>query len=256
MLIARSAREAFQMVENTVPDAIILDLMMPEIDGFETLNELRASQKTANVPVLILTAKQITNEELGRLNRNHVSQIIQKGGINSEDFLAAVSRMFPDGREPAKTEPTKPEPTKAEPAKKPDRIADPTEKREQQPDHKPLVLVVEDNEDNRTTVRALLSDDFRVIEAETGELGVELAKARLPDLVLMDIALPGISGIDAFHAIRNGATTCRIPIIALTASAMVQERSSILAHGFDAFVAKPIHLEELLKAIGVVLYGR
>lgn len=256
VLIARSAREAFQMVENTVPDAIILDLMMPEIDGFETLNELRASQKTANVPVLILTAKQITNEELGRLNRNHVSQIIQKGGINSEEFLAAVSRMFPNGREPTMTEPTKTEPTKAEPVKEPDRQADPTEKRDQPPANKPLVLVVEDNEDNRTTVRALLSDDFRVMEAETGELGVELAKAKLPDLVLMDIALPGISGIDAFHAIRNGATTCRIPIIALTASAMVQERSSILAHGFDAFVAKPIHLEELLKAIGVVLYGR
>ncbi len=246
ILIARSAREAFRIVEETVPDAIILDLMMPDIDGFETLNELRAAERTANVPVLILTAKHITNEELGRLSRNHISQVIQKGGINGEDFLAAVMRMFADDSGP------KQEVLQSGPQPR----ADSKSRRDKPNRQKPLILVVEDNEDNRTTVRALLADEFQVIEAETGELGVELAKTRMPDLVLMDIALPGISGIDAFHAIRSGASTCRIPIIALTASAMVQERSSILAHGFDAFVAKPIQLEELLKAIGVVLYDR
>ena len=246
ILIARSAREAFHIVEETIPDAIILDLIMPEIDGFETLNELRATEQTANVPVLILTAKHITNEELGRLSRNHISQVIQKGGINGDDFLAAVTRMFTGDNDRPKNAPQK----------EPEKQADPANRQEKRDKHKPLILVVEDNEDNRTTVRALLTDDFQVIEAETGERGIELAKARKPDLVLMDIALPGINGIDAFHAIRNAAATCQIPIIALTASAMAQERSSILAHGFDAFVAKPIHLEELLKAIGVVLYGR
>ncbi len=246
MLVARSAREAYKIVEETVPDAIILDLMMPEIDGFETLNTLRASERTADIPVLILTAKQITSEELSQLTRNHVSQIVQKGGINSSEFLAAVSRMLqPPTEQPEETS------VKVETEQPVTATAQETQAGEM-----PLVLVVEDNADNRTTVRALLMDDFRVIEAEDGEKGVELAKKTKPDLILMDIALPGISGIDAFHAIRNAPSTCHIPIIALTASAMLQERSSILAHGFEAFVAKPIQIDELILSIKEVLYGR
>ncbi len=246
ILVARSAREAYRIVEKNVPDAMILDLMMPEIDGFETLNTLRTSEKTANVPVLILSAKHITREELGLLEKNHVSQIIQKGGINRGDLLSAVSDMLRSdgGQTPGTKETTG---------------ADETQSRTLQTDGgegKPLILVVEDNADNRTTVRALLQDKFRVIEAENGEQGIEMAKDRRPDLILMDIALPGINGIDAFRAIRSAPATCRIPVVALTASAMIQERAAILAHGFEAFVAKPIQIEELLKVIGEVLYGR
>ncbi|NLI53884.1 MAG: response regulator [Clostridiales bacterium] len=247
ILIARSAVEAYRIVDEVIPDAIILDLMMPEIDGFETLNALRASEKTANVPVLILTAKHITNEELGQLKRNHISQVVQKGGINGSDFIAAVTNMFQKNSGPVK---------EAFAVSNTDQTAR-SDEQAQRKEGKPLVLVVEDNMDNRTTVRALLMDAFCVIDAENGEQGIELAKTKKPDLILMDIALgSGISGIDAFHAIRNAPATCRIPIIALTASAMVQERSSILAHGFEAFVAKPIQLDELLKAIQEVLYDR
>ncbi len=243
VLVARSARDAYDIVKDTVPDAIILDLMMPEIDGFETLNTLRASDRTANVPVLILSAKRITKEELGLLKKNHIFQIIQKGGINRKDLLSVVSNMLrPDVVQPAGIKQVYEEQTEAA--------------QNGGEEEKPLVLVVEDNLDNRTTVRALLQDAFRVVEAEDGEQGIAMAKKRMPDLILMDIALPGISGIDAFRAIRNAPTTCRIPIIALTASAMIQERSSILAHGFEAFVAKPIQIEELFKVIGEVLYGR
>ncbi len=243
VLVARSAHAAYNLMEETVPDAIILDLMMPEIDGFETLNTLRASERTANVPVLILSAKHITKEELGLLKKNHVFQIIQKGGINRKDLLSAVSNMFQsDVMKPAETKQAHEEQTELS--------------QNFGSEEKPLVLVVEDNEDNRTTVRALLQDAFLVIESEDGEQGIAMAKKRMPDLILMDIALPGISGIDAFRAIRNAPATCRIPIIALTASAMIQERSSILAHGFEAFVAKPIQIDELFKVIGEVLYGR
>jgi signal transduction histidine kinase/DNA-binding response OmpR family regulator len=249
ILVARSAREAYRLVERTVPDAMILDLMMPEIDGFETLNTLRSSEKTANVPVLILSAKHITGEELGLLKKNHVHQVIQKGGVNRDDLLSAVSDMLRLGEVKAAAEE---EPGEAIESAGPHQVL----AREDTDDGKPLILVVEDNADNRTTVRALLQDEFCVIEAENGEQGIDMAKNRKPDLILMDIALPGISGIDAFRAIRSAPATCRIPIIALTASAMIQERASILAHGFEAFVAKPIQIDELFRVIGEVLYGR
>jgi CheY-like chemotaxis protein len=82
-----------------------------------------------------------------------------------------------------------------------------------------------------------------------------MAKQFVPDLILMDIALPGIDGIQAFKAIRAVPGLEKIPIIALTASAMTQDREGILAQGFDAFIPKPIIEREFLKVIREVLYG-
>ena len=234
ILIAHNAGEAFKLINEIVPDAIILDLMMPDIDGFETLNTLRSAEKAANIPVLILTAKHITKDELRLLKQNHIYQIIQKGDINRIDLLNTIANMlYPE-------------------------LIETNNLSHEQRDikDKPVVLVVEDNPDNMTTVKALLEDKYQVIEAKDGEEGIEWAKTHMPDLVLMDIALPGISGVEAFQAIRNAPATQHIPIIALTASAIIQERESILSHGFDAFIAKPIIIDELFKAIGEVLYGQ
>ena len=117
-----------------------------------------------------------------------------------------------------------------------------------------LVLIVEDNAQNLKLARDLLQvHGYRTIEAETGEDGVALARERAPDLVVMDIHLPGISGIEALARLRTAPTTRAIPVIAFTASVMPQDRSDILAAGFDAFVAKPVNLEAFLGAIRAAL---
>ena len=109
-----------------------------------------------------------------------------------------------------------------------------------------LVLIVEDNEKNMKLARDILqAKGFKTVEAVTGEEGVKLAKEKKPDLVLMDIQLPGISGIDAFKQLRADAKTARIPVIALTASVTPTDRSQITAAGFDAFISKPISLKEV-----------
>jgi CheY-like chemotaxis protein len=123
-------------------------------------------------------------------------------------------------------------------------------------DGKPLVLVVEDNLDNLTTVKAILADGFYVLEATDGNTGVEMAKKHRPDLILMDIQLPGLDGIGAFKLIRSEARLQHIPIIALTASAMTTERETILAHGFDAYIAKPIDETNFFRTIKEILYGK
>lgn len=120
---------------------------------------------------------------------------------------------------------------------------------------KPVVLVVEDNPDNMISTKAVLSDNFSVLEAIDGNQGVEMAKKHVPDLILMDIDLPGINGIEAFTAIRNDPALQHIPIIALTASAMVSDQETILAHGFDAYIAKPIDELVFYKTINRTLYG-
>jgi two-component system cell cycle response regulator DivK len=112
------------------------------------------------------------------------------------------------------------------------------------------VLIIEDNEKNMKLARDVLqAKGYQTLEAVTGEDGVKLAKERKPDLVLMDIQLPGINGIEAFKQIRGNAATGKIPVIALTASVTPTDRSAINAAGFDAFLGKPINLKEFLDTV-------
>ena len=119
------------------------------------------------------------------------------------------------------------------------------------------VLIVEDNDKNMKLARDVLqAKGYATLEAVTGEDGVRLAKEKVPDLVLMDIQLPGINGIEAFKQIRADAKTARIPVVALTASVTPTDRSQITAAGFDAFVGKPINLKEFLDTVKRLVEGR
>jgi len=113
-----------------------------------------------------------------------------------------------------------------------------------------LILIVEDNEKNRKLVRDVLAfSGYRLAEAETGEDGVRLARELHPDLILMDIQLPGINGIVALGQIREDPAIGQTPVIAVTASAMTQDRQKIMAAGFDGYQSKPINVKEFLAAV-------
>jgi two-component system, cell cycle response regulator DivK len=117
-----------------------------------------------------------------------------------------------------------------------------------------LVLIVEDNEKNLKLVRDVLQvKGYQTIEAVTGEDGVALARERRPDLILMDIQLPGINGIDALKALRADPATAHIPAVAVTASVMQQDRKLITEAGFDAYLGKPLDLREFLATVKRIL---
>src|SRR4051812_32699597 len=117
-----------------------------------------------------------------------------------------------------------------------------------------LILIVEDNEKNLKLVRDVLQvKGYETIEAGTAEAGIRLAAERKPDLILMDIHLPGMNGIDALRVLRADAATSAIPAIAVTASVMQQDRNLITDAGFDGYVAKPIDLKEFLDAVRGIL---
>jgi two-component system cell cycle response regulator DivK len=117
-----------------------------------------------------------------------------------------------------------------------------------------LILIVEDNEKNLKLVRDVLQvKGFSTLEAGTAEDGIRLAGEQKPDLILMDIHLPGISGIEALKVLRADAATAAIPVIAVTASVMQQDRKQITEAGFDAYVGKPINLKEFLDAVRAAL---
>ena len=116
------------------------------------------------------------------------------------------------------------------------------------------VLIVEDNDKNRKLVRDVLSfKGYEILEAETGEDGVRLALERRPQLILMDIQLPGIDGIEAFRRIRADENTRDIPIVAVTASAMDRDRQQIVAAGFDGYQSKPLNVKEFMAAVEAIL---
>ncbi len=112
------------------------------------------------------------------------------------------------------------------------------------------ILVVEDNEKSMKLFRDVLqASGYRTLEAGSGEDAVEVALENGPDLVLMDIQLPGIDGIEALARLRGDERTASTPVLALTAQAMHGERERLLAAGFDDYISKPVNLAELLAIV-------
>jgi len=229
VVVARNGIEALKQLETMQPDGMMLDLMMPEMDGFQVLKSIRDEDKYAHIPVLILTAKHITKDELSFLKSNHVYQLIQKGAIDKKELLISVGNLVN-----SKNEITTKDDVKT------NKIGH----------KKPTVLVVEDNADNMIFTKLFLGDGYEIIEATDGKSGVDKAIKHNPDLILMDISLPGMNGFEAFSEIRKAIELRKTPIVALTASAMAGNREEILDYGFDGYISKPIdekNMNEVIK---------
>ena len=113
-----------------------------------------------------------------------------------------------------------------------------------------LVLIVDDNEKNVKLARDLLQfAGFRTLESFTAEAGVSMAAEHLPDVILMDIRLPDMSGGDALRRLREVEATAAIPVVALTSLAMKGDRERLLAEGFDGYLEKPIDVREFPEQV-------
>ena len=120
-----------------------------------------------------------------------------------------------------------------------------------------LVLIVEDNERNLELVRDILqAKGYGTLDAGTAEEALKIARTRAPDLILMDIQLPGMGGIEGLRALRAEPSTARIPVVAITASVMLADREQIMRAGFDGFIEKPITVKSFLAVVEDVLRMR
>jgi two-component system, cell cycle response regulator DivK len=120
-----------------------------------------------------------------------------------------------------------------------------------------LVLVIEDNEKNAKLAKDILEfRGYRVSVAGTAEDGLAMATAQPPDLVLMDIQLPGMNGIQALAKLREAEATKAIPVVAFTASVMPGDRHTIMAAGFNAFLSKPIAIKELTDTVAAQIAAK
>ncbi len=226
---ARNGFEALAQITSQTPDAIILDLMMPEMDGFEVLQRIRSVKSGQGLPVLILTAKHLTKQELSSLKGNNIHQLIQKGDINRVQLLSAVDMMLKAGH-------------KIEICREPKRVVNPYK-------GKLKVLIIEDNPDNMKTLTALLKETSNIISATDGLSGIDKARKNKPHVILMDLALPGMDGFETLTELRNDENLKNTPVIAVTASAMKGDREKILNFGFDAYISKPVEMSELFQIL-------
>ncbi len=243
--VAEGGKAALEYVEHTIPDGIILDLMMPEIDGFEVLETIRSTFRTAKIPVLILTAKDLSREDFKKLSANNIQQLLFKGAVDKDELIFKTKLMLGNRTNDLK---------KAKDIAKKEIIID---KKAMLPQIKvfpkreglPTILVAEDNPDNMITVEAILKNKYNLIEATDGEIALNKAKTNLPDLILMDIALPKMDGLTVVKFLKGEETTKNIPIIAITAKAMKGDKEETIAAGCSDYISKPIDPEKTLRKI-------
>jgi len=229
--VTRNGQEALGSVTKNIPDAIILDLMMPGMDGFEVLEKIRGTKATEDIPILILTAKYLTKEELKRLSEKHVHQLVQKGDVRKNELLILVKGMI-NFNSFNKTN---------------QRVERP---RASVKTGRGTILLIDESAEAGITIKALLGDKHTVIEALDGTDGIICAKRMKPDLILLSVSISGKSGFQTLNEIRKEEALSDVPVIALTAMAMAGDREKIIAFGFDEYISKPIDATALDETIG------
>ncbi|WP_224962221.1 response regulator [Geomonas subterranea] len=227
-------RYALTYLKSHVPDGIVLDLMMPEVDGFQVLEAVRASSLTAGVPVMVMTAKTLSPGEFDRLRDLKVHQLVQKGDVELQDLLQRVYEML------GSVSLFRPPSVTAAPAT----LTPPAAW-----EGDGSLLVVEDNPDNLVTLKAALGGRYRVIEACDGAAGLDAARSSAPSLILLDMHLPVLDGFAVLQRLKEDPATAAIPVVALTASAMAGDREKVLAAGCAAYLSKPYQPEELQELV-------
>lgn len=222
---AENGRVALEQMSVQAPDLVLLDLMMPEMDGFAFVEAMRSREAWQEIPVVVLTAKELTNSERERLNRR-VERILQKGALQQDVLLTELREqlrlVLERKQQSAPTEP-----------------------------RLPRILIAEDNETNRDMVsRSLARAGYvRLLFARDGRETISLAQTEQPDLILMDMSMPVMDGWQATVQLKGDPTTRTIPIIALTANAMDGTRERALEVGCDEYEAKPMNLTSLIAKI-------
>jgi CheY-like chemotaxis protein len=339
VLSVQKAADAVQTAVREAPDIIVLDLMMPEVDGFDVLAQLKSNPATASIPVLVHTAKEITEEDRRRLLpsarrilqktpleievildelRQALESLPQKDPASSDALTIGDARQDAGGarplaagespeppaeanleattasrstdsrsaydagpiqhndvrtprrRSPGTTQPgasrgaSVPAQSRSVPATPPvesdprnaiKRVADFGD----MPDTAGIgrsaaprarILLVEDDAANQYSIGFMLrSEGYEVLLAENGQDGITAASRERPDIILMDMMMPVMSGFDATRALKRDPILREIPIIALTAAAMAGDRERTLAAGCDDYVSKPIDRPLLLQRI-------
>lgn len=207
------------------PDVIVLDILLPDCSGWKVLDALKAHPQTQAIPVIVISVVDETSRSRSLGASEHLLKPLSR-----QKFYQALDRLFAD------LQPPSPQTALVIAATESSQF--------------PTVLLAEDNEANiLTLLNYLEAHSFRMILARNGLEAVQMAKQHQPDVILMDIQMPEMDGLEATRQIRADPQTSSIPIIALTALAMPGDQERCLAAGADDYLAKPVKLRSLLDLL-------
>jgi CheY-like chemotaxis protein/signal transduction histidine kinase len=240
IVTAATGAEALRVLRRDPFDCVVLDLRLPDMSGFEVLEELRGDAKLSDVPVVVFTGRELSAEEDAELHTMARSIVVK--GVESPERLLDETALFLH-RVVTELPPEKQRMLERLNSSDEDLVGR-------------TVLLIDDDARNIFALSSVLERrGMRVLTATTGREAIALADAT-PDLAiaLMDIMMPEMDGYQTIHAIRQKPDFRRLPIIALTAKAMKGDREKCMEAGASDYLAKPVNTEQLLSALRMWLH--
>lgn len=228
---------AFNKIAEVQPDLIIVDLMMPKIDGITLSYKLKSSSKTKHIPIIISTAKDISDEEKKSLS-NIVDDITIKSKGHPLDVLKVVRDRIKLQEISYLNESSYSPPLKSEPPK----IDEPQSNDDENLSPRGEIVIVDDDPDTLFTINEIVrSLNFKTKLARSGMECLQILKKQTPDLILLDIMMPVMDGFQTLKNIRANDNWKSIPVYAVTAKAMTGDKEIIIKSGFNDYIPKPVN---------------
>jgi signal transduction histidine kinase/CheY-like chemotaxis protein len=235
----KDSEYAFSKIAEVQPDLIIIDLMMPKIDGVTLSYKLKSNLKTKHIPILISTAKDLSDDE-----RKSLNNIVENIAVKSKGHPHDVLKIVRDRIQMQESNPTPVEEveeigdngnnghTKTEPIKEQENL--------------PSVMIVDDDPDTLFTIDEIVQAcGCSTYLAKNGIECLKLLEEATPDLVLLDIMMPKMDGFQTIKLIRENEKWQDLPVYAVSAKAMSADSEIILKQGFNDFVPKPVNAQSL-----------
>jgi CheY-like chemotaxis protein len=237
---AVSGKEALTALRENPFDCVVLDLRLPDISGFEVLDQLSRDEALRDLPIVVFTGKELTPEEDARLHT--IARSIVVKGVESPERLLDETALFLHR-------------VVADLPKEKQQMLERLHRSDDDLVGKP-VLVVDDDVRNIFALSSVLERrGMKVVSATTGHEALALLEATPGvSIVLMDIMMPEMDGFQTIQFIRQNSKYRRLPIIALTAKAMKGDREKCLEAGASEYLAKPVNTEQLLSALRMWLH--
>lgn len=241
---AYTGRDGLDLVRQRQPDLVVLDLTLPDTDGFTILDELKSSDRTREIPVVIISAKALTAQEQTYLQR-HTDSIWQKGNFSARELVNHVVQMLgdldsdetPGSRRAALAQPTSSE--RATGTGQMD-LADEAILGDFGREQRPRILVIDDYVADARLIRRLFESRqrFEVIEAHTGTEAMDTIQEAPPDLIILDLILPDINGEQILDILQEGKDTRDIPVVVVSAKELDHSLRAKLAMQTDSVWSK------------------
>jgi len=243
---AFTGKEALTILEENSFDCIILDLKLPDISGFELLDTIKAMPGLAHIPVIINTAMELDQEKMAHIMKYTEAMVLKSNKSNDrlmDEVSLFMNKLKNDGPVPVTS-----------PSLNTSNVGKASSTMEKVLKDKTILITDDDMRNIFALSSALQAYDLKIVIANNGREAIErLEEQNQIDLVLMDIMMPEMDGYEAMRAIRAKKEFAKLPIIALTAKAMKNDKEKCIEAGANDYISKPVDMDKLLSMLRVWL---